>query len=200
MTPLAQVCSSARKTNLIAFPHIPPLLQLVYLLMLYCSNNIHASFLSISLLVNEGSGVVRALERVLETETKGTSGSGSGNGSGSGRTGSDMHSGSLAAEKDDTARLRRLQDFQVQVIAKAMSFPAAEYISYSTCSVHNVRLMYLTDYTTVARFCTIPQCHTTTLHQLLTAYIYLSDIYTMWLPCALMTPPTNCIHPSTGRK
>jgi hypothetical protein len=27
------------------------------------------------------------------------------------------------------------------VIAKAMSFPAAEYIVYSTCSVHKVRLI-----------------------------------------------------------
>lgn len=63
-----------------------------------------------------GSGVVRALERVLETE-----------------------SGSSSDEKrDDTARLKRLQDFQIQVIAKAMSFPAAEALVYSTCSVHRV--------------------------------------------------------------
>lgn len=59
---------------------------------------------------------MRALERVLETEN------------------------GLAAreDKDDALRLKRLQDFQIQVISKAMSFPAAEYIVYSTCSIHNV--------------------------------------------------------------
>ena len=61
--------------------------------------------------------MVRALERVLETE-----------------------GGSSFSEdkKDETVRLKRLQDFQVQVIAKAMSFPSAEALVYSTCSVHNV--------------------------------------------------------------
>lgn len=67
-----------------------------------------------------GSGVVRALERVLETD-------------------STSHSASAEDRKDDALRLKRLQDFQIQVIAKAMSFPAAEYVSYSTCSVHEVR-------------------------------------------------------------
>lgn len=71
---------------------------------------------------------MRALERVLETDNHNVSNS------------------SSIDKKDDTLRLKRLQDFQIQVIAKAMSFPAAEAIVYSTCSVHRVRLNPLSVY------------------------------------------------------
>eukprot|EP00038_Savillea_parva_P002355 m.113616 g.113616 ORF g.113616 m.113616 type:complete len:612 (+) comp10811_c0_seq2:214-2049(+) len=36
----------------------------------------------------------------------------------------------------DMDRIQQLADFQVQCIVKAMSFPAAQRISYSTCSIH----------------------------------------------------------------
>lgn len=58
-----------------------------------------------------GSGVFRALERVVEED---------------------------AAEVDVSSknRIDSLRQFQISAIKKAMSFPSVESVSYSTCSVH----------------------------------------------------------------
>ena len=59
-----------------------------------------------------GSGVARVLERVIERQ-----------------------SGSEANIPVD-ARLDKLRAFQIAALRKAMSFPAVEYVVYSTCSIH----------------------------------------------------------------
>ena len=59
-----------------------------------------------------GSGVARALERVIERQ---------------GRT---------DAPKLVDDRLEKLRAFQIAALRKAMSFPAVQYIVYSTCSIH----------------------------------------------------------------
>ena len=70
-----------------------------------------------------GSGVVRALERVLENSSKVS-----------------LNCNRHQHVQDD--RLLRLQEFQIQAISKAMSFPAAEFVVYSTCSVHKVSILW----------------------------------------------------------
>ena len=58
-----------------------------------------------------GSGVVKSLERVVETVEEET-------------------------DNDRSDRLELLQSFQIKVILKAMTFPRVQYIVYSTCSIH----------------------------------------------------------------
>ena len=38
----------------------------------------------------------------------------------------------------DTTRLHALADFQLKALLHSMSFPAAERITYSTCSIHDI--------------------------------------------------------------
>ena len=67
-----------------------------------------------------GSGVARALERVIA--------------GGNGSSNSNSSSGSNGdKEKDTDLRLDKLRQFQVQALNKAMSFPAAVHVVYSTC-------------------------------------------------------------------
>jgi 25S rRNA (cytosine2278-C5)-methyltransferase len=73
-----------------------------------------------------GSGVVRSLERALERTMSAAAASG----------GQADLSSSSNSQQDD--RLIKLSQFQVSVVTKAMSFPAAEAVVYSTCSVHVV--------------------------------------------------------------
>ena len=42
----------------------------------------------------------------------------------------------LSDQKNDKKRLESLRQFQAQCVLKAMSFPSAEIIVYSTCSIH----------------------------------------------------------------
>ncbi len=63
-----------------------------------------------------GSGIVRNIERIVEAN----------------RT----HDEEDEKIEDEGERLLKLQSFQISVILKAMTFPHAHTISYSTCSVH----------------------------------------------------------------
>lgn len=74
-----------------------------------------------------GSGVVRSLERALERTVSAASGMSS--------------QGPSCNQQDD--RLRKLSQFQISVVTKAMSFPAAEAVAYSTCSVHVVSTLVI---------------------------------------------------------
>ena len=51
-------------------------------------------------------------------------------------SGSGMAHRRILQEKDDESRIEKLAQFQEKAIKKAMSFPNAIEISYSTCSVH----------------------------------------------------------------
>ena len=51
-------------------------------------------------------------------------------------SGSGMAHRRILQEKDDESRIEKLAQFQEKAIKKAMSFPNAVEISYSTCSVH----------------------------------------------------------------
>lgn len=62
-----------------------------------------------------GSGVVRAIERVVER---------------------DQRSGKESTVVEDKERVRRLQAFQITALKKAFSFPNADVVVYSTCSIH----------------------------------------------------------------
>ena len=71
-----------------------------------------------------GSGLVRSLERAIEkTSNKSLYGT----------------KCEEAGGRDTDARLDKLRQFQIAVVSKAMSFPAAEAVVYSTCSIHVVR-------------------------------------------------------------
>lgn len=78
-----------------------------------------------------GSGVVRSLERALER-------TGIADGSRRSRESNDKNKSAEGGGGDQ--RLQKLREFQISVVSKAMTFPAAEAVVYSTCSIHQVSL------------------------------------------------------------
>lgn len=60
-----------------------------------------------------GSGVIRSLDRIVQDE----------------------HNSGKSTEFPEE-RLKQLHDFQVSIVRKAMSFPNAKIVVYSTCSIH----------------------------------------------------------------
>lgn len=73
-----------------------------------CYRNVHCILLDPSC---SGSGVLRSLDRAVEVVVDDD-------------------------EAKKNARLTNLQSFQIQMILKAMSFPAVRMIAYSTCSIY----------------------------------------------------------------
>jgi 25S rRNA (cytosine2278-C5)-methyltransferase len=41
-------------------------------------------------------------------------------------------------ENDQKERLHNLSEFQVKILQKALSFPSAQFVVYSTCSIHEI--------------------------------------------------------------
>lgn len=44
----------------------------------------------------------------------------------------------IAVSEDDTERLIKLSNLQTRIVEHALSFPAAKYVTYSTCSIHGL--------------------------------------------------------------
>lgn len=62
-----------------------------------------------------GSGVIRSLDRAVEIAEDDSS--------------------------NDSSRLKQLQEFQISIVLKAMSFPSVQTVVYSTCSIYEVSLL-----------------------------------------------------------
>lgn len=85
-----------------------------------------------------GSGIVRNIERIVETKSN-TRKEEDENDDDHNVENEEIDNAMMNGTDDtqrDLKRLLKLQSFQVSVILKAMTFPNAHTISYSTCSIH----------------------------------------------------------------